>query len=206
MSAEIQAVIFDVGGVLVPFQMEPALQKLAAKLNLTVEELHEVTGQWRDAWVTGKMRTEDFWDNVMNDERVTTSASVDELTFTGLGKDWEPEQVLMDFAIGLKASGYQIAILSDTITPHAELIRSKGVYEPFDPVVLSHEVGLRKPDPAIYQLTLERLGLPAAETVFIDDTPENIEAAKALGMHGVVCENPDQVQAELIQLGVTVRP
>ena len=204
MKPAIKAIIFDVGGVLVPFQLERALRELAAKLNVTVEELHEVTGQWRDAWVTGKMPTEEFWHNVMGDERVATTATVDELTFTGLGKDWEPEQELMDFARGLTANGYRIAILSDTITPHAELIKSKGVYAPFEVVVLSHEVGLRKPDPAIYQLTLERLGLPAEQTVFIDDTPENITAATELGMHGIVCSSPSQVIADLEKLGIAV--
>ena len=204
MSGDIKAVIFDVGGVLVPFQLESALQELAAKLSVTVEELHEVTEKWRDAWVTGKMPTEEFWHNVMSDKRVTTSATIDELTFAGLGKDWDPVQPMMDFALQLKASGYRIAILSDTVGPHAEFITAKGVYAPFEVVVLSHEVGLRKPDPAIYQLTLERLGLPAEQTVFIDDTLENITAATELGMHGIVCSSPSQVIADLEKRGIAV--
>ena len=58
--------------------------------------------------------------------------------------------------------------------------------ELFDAVVISGEVGLRKPDPAIYALAADRLGLPAAACVFVDDLDTNVHAAEAAGMTGVV--------------------
>jgi epoxide hydrolase-like predicted phosphatase len=57
--------------------------------------------------------------------------------------------------------------------------------ELFDVVVISGEVGLRKPDPAIYQLTAERLGLPPGECVFVDDLAANVRGAAASGMCGI---------------------
>ena len=58
----------------------------------------------------------------------------------------------------------------------------------FDDVVDSHEVGVRKPNPAIYQLALARLGADAARTAFLDDVPTNIAAADAVGIRGVLVE------------------
>lgn len=55
----------------------------------------------------------------------------------------------------------------------------------FDAVVISGDVGMRKPDPAIYEYTVEQVGLPAAECVFVDDLLPNVHAARALGMVGV---------------------
>ena len=55
----------------------------------------------------------------------------------------------------------------------------------FDTIVDSHEVGMRKPNPAIYHLTMERIGATPTRTVFLDDLEANVNAANSLGMHGV---------------------
>jgi HAD superfamily hydrolase (TIGR01509 family) len=69
--------------------------------------------------------------------------------------------------------------------------------------VLSYEVGLMKPDRRIYELTLRRFGLTAAQTVFVDDVLANVEGARAAGLHGIHYQNPEQVRQELTKLGVT---
>ncbi|MEO5900584.1 MAG: HAD family phosphatase [Ilumatobacteraceae bacterium] len=60
--------------------------------------------------------------------------------------------------------------------------------ELFDDVLDSHEVGLRKPNPAIYRLALERLGVEATRAAFLDDVQSNVDAAAAVGLHGVFVE------------------
>jgi epoxide hydrolase-like predicted phosphatase len=72
-----------------------------------------------------------------------------------------------------------------------------GWDELFDAVVISGEVGLRKPDPEIYALAAERLGVPAEETVFVDDLSTNVRAAAAAGMVGVHHTDPDRTISEL---------
>src|SRR3712207_2291617 len=67
----------------------------------------------------------------------------------------------------------------------------------FEVVVDSAFVGMRKPDPRIYELTLERLGLPAGACAFVDDLEHNIEAARSLGMHAVWFQDTEQAIAEL---------
>jgi HAD superfamily hydrolase (TIGR01509 family) len=67
-------------------------------------------------------------------------------------------------------------------------------------VIISAEVGLAKPDPRIYQLALERLGVDPPEAVFVDDFLRNVEAARAAGLHAVHFKGPEQARAELEQL------
>jgi epoxide hydrolase-like predicted phosphatase len=69
--------------------------------------------------------------------------------------------------------------------------------EMFDAVVISGEVGMRKPEREIFELTLDRIGLPAGECVFIDDMPHNIAAAEKAGLAGIVHRTFDETAGEL---------
>jgi epoxide hydrolase-like predicted phosphatase len=70
-------------------------------------------------------------------------------------------------------------------------------HQMFDVVVISGEVGMRKPEPEIFELTLTRIGLPAAECVFIDDMPHNIAAAQRAGLAGIVHRSFDETAGAL---------
>lgn len=67
----------------------------------------------------------------------------------------------------------------------------------FDGIVVSGEVGLAKPDPAIFTLAIERLGLVPADTVFIDDSRANVEAAHALGFDAILFTNAETLRSDL---------
>lgn len=67
----------------------------------------------------------------------------------------------------------------------------------FDAVVISGEVGMRKPEPEIFHHALELIGLPAHECVFVDDIEANVAAARELGMRGVLHQDPDQTRRRL---------
>ena len=67
----------------------------------------------------------------------------------------------------------------------------------FHHIVISAEVGMMKPEQRIYEHTLEKVGVAPGEAVFIDDMPDNIAAAKAVGMHGIRFVSREQALAEL---------
>ncbi len=67
----------------------------------------------------------------------------------------------------------------------------------FDVMVISGEVGLRKPDPAIFELTTDRLGVAAGECVFVDDHPGHLQSAAQAGMTTVLHRDPARTIAEL---------
>jgi 2-haloacid dehalogenase len=72
----------------------------------------------------------------------------------------------------------------------------------FKGVLLSGEVRLIKPDPRIFQLFFETHGIDPAHAVYIDDLPSNVEAAAALGMHGILFTDPSALRCELVKLGL----
>jgi epoxide hydrolase-like predicted phosphatase len=86
----------------------------------------------------------------------------------------------------LKSAGIPIGILTNNVKEFREwwwpLMDFESV---FDTIVDSHEVGMRKPNPAIYHLTMERIGATPSRTAFLDDLEANVHAANAIGMHGI---------------------
>jgi len=72
----------------------------------------------------------------------------------------------------------------------------------FEDVVVSGEVGMVKPDPRIYRLAIERCRLEPARTVFVDDLPANVEAARGEGLHAVHFTTPERLRDDLVALGV----
>jgi epoxide hydrolase-like predicted phosphatase len=99
----------------------------------------------------------------------------------------------------LKRKGLRLALLTNNVAEFGDHWRATFPIDELFPVVVdSSAVGLRKPDPAIYFLTLERLGAAADATVFLDDNAENVRAARELGMETVhVGEDPWAAIAEL---------
>lgn len=101
------------------------------------------------------------------------------------------------------AAGVRTGLLSNSwgVPEHYAELRAG-----FDAVVISGEEGLRKPDPRIYELALERLGVPAEEVVFVDDLPFNLKPARELGMATVLHRSAERTIAELEEhLGVALR-
>jgi putative hydrolase of the HAD superfamily len=112
-----------------------------------------------------------------------------------------PNEPMIDYMRGLKADGLRLGLLTNNVREWEPLWRAKlpDVDELFEVIVDSGFVGMRKPDPEIYELTLERMGggLRFEECLFLDDIEVNCEAARALGMQAVRFHDNEQAIAEL---------
>ena len=82
----------------------------------------------------------------------------------------------------LRRRGVKTALISNCSHSTRAVVDRLGLAEAFDTIVLSFEVGLRKPDPAIYRVGLDRLGVTADRAVFVDDQPDYCDGAAALGI------------------------
>ena len=98
-----------------------------------------------------------------------------------------------------------MAVLSNTIHDHAENLRSRGVYELFNPCVLSCEVGMRKPEPRIYHTVCELLNTPPERCLFIDDLQINIQAARACRLQTHHFVDAADLRRKLATLGLLER-
>jgi putative hydrolase of the HAD superfamily len=122
--------------------------------------------------------------------------------FSSLGADHD-RTVVVDTVRKVREHGVRTAIVTNNIREYGDAWRGMvPVDELFDVIVDSCEEGIRKPDPRICTIALERLGVQDAErTVFLDDFDGNISAARALGMHGIlVTGDPQPAMDELLRL------
>jgi putative hydrolase of the HAD superfamily len=111
----------------------------------------------------------------------------------------EPNRELFDFYTELRRErGIRFALCTNNVREWESQWRAKlPIDDLFEVVVDSAFVGTRKPEPEIYALTLERLGLPAAACAFVDDVEHNVAAARDAGMHGIVYRDTAQAITEL---------
>ncbi len=106
----------------------------------------------------------------------------------------------------LRDEGFRLGLLTNNVREGSQMWRAKvPVDELFDVVVDSSEVGMRKPNPAIYHHTLGLLGATPPESVFLDDAPGNVRAARDAGLHAILVDDPDHAIAELDALLASTR-
>ncbi|MFZ4721283.1 MAG: HAD family hydrolase [Ilumatobacteraceae bacterium] len=102
---------------------------------------------------------------------------------------WALNEPVVELARDLKSAGLRLGVLTNNVAEFRDSWRPMLPFdELFDDIVDSHEVGLRKPSPAIYQLALSRLDADAERTAFLDDLPANVAGAQAVGMRGVLVD------------------
>ena len=125
-----------------------------------------------------------------------------------LHEEWRASQRAIEpnlrLVSDLRAS-YKLAILSNAdVSLRERLEGDMGIHHLFDDIVCSAEVGMAKPEPAIFALAAERLGLEPRECVFVDDLNTNVEAARQVGMQAVLFskDKGDDLRAQLAALGV----
>lgn len=110
-----------------------------------------------------------------------------------------PNEPLIAHMRGLRRRGLRMALLTNNVREWEPLWRAKlpDVEEIFEVIVDSAFVGLRKPERGIYELTLSRLGVEAADCVFLDDLQHNVDAAVELGMRGILYTSAEQAIEEI---------
>jgi len=125
-----------------------------------------------------------------------------EVTLHGFGERYlaalDPNDELFAYYRRLHEGGVRFAMLTNNVREWEPHWRTKlPIDDIFETVVDSAFVGFRKPDPRIYAIALERLGLPAEACAFVDDLERNVAAARELGFHGVEFRDTAQAIAEL---------
>jgi len=107
----------------------------------------------------------------------------------GAAFNFQLNDEMVAFIHDLKAEGLPIGILTNNVKEFREMWWPLMDFDSvFDTIVDSHEVKMRKPNPAIYHLTMDRIGATPHRTAFLDDLRANVDAANAIGMHGVLVE------------------
>ncbi|MEK6221088.1 MAG: HAD family phosphatase [Chloroflexota bacterium] len=193
----IHAIIWDVGGVLVRTEDFASRQQLAKEYNLSNQAINDLVFGSPGNYPTqlGEISHAEHWQAVQQKLGISDPqiADFESRFFAGDVLDTD----LINFIRQLKQD-FCMAILSNASSNlNSTLAETWQIDDAFHNIIVSAEVGLMKPDPAIFELTLETIGFEAQETVFIDDMPENIQAAQEVGMLGIRFQTPEQTLQKL---------
>lgn len=186
----IKTLILDFGGVLVTMPPDAGSARcVAGELGLPWPEVMSAllgSADWEAALV-GEITAEEFDRRVHDRYGLPYDVRRPSVLYR-LFEDEVLSHRLLGLADDLRCRhGFQVAVLSNATTDlETALLRDKfGILQRFDHVINSARVGVKKPDPAIYRLALDRLGVAAPEAIFVDDMPGNVAAAAALGIHAI---------------------
>lgn len=204
---EIRAVVFDYGGVLTS-PVGRSIARWTAADRIEPESFSRTIKRWLSRSVphgtpvhrleTGHLPVAEF-ERLLAAELTTTDGSA--ILAEGLlGRVFaatELDEPMIGLVRELRGLGLSTVLLSNSWGNRYPMALLDEI---FDPVVISGDVGLRKPDPRIYRLALEPGGISPGQAVFIDDAEPNTEAAAALGMHTVLHTDPATTRARLREL------
>ena len=198
-----EALIFDLGGVLIDFSAFEDLRPLLRK-DMQPEEI-------RQRWIScphiqlfeiGQLTSREFAECFVRDWDVTVSPDRFLVEF----RSW-PRRFVPGARSLLRSlrNNYRLAALSNSNATHWDRnVSDLGLLDLFDSAFSSHELGWHKPDPRIYTEALKRLGIGANKTVFFDDSLPNVETAKALGMTAFHVNGVSHVRQRLLELGLSL--
>lgn len=201
-STDLKCVLFDVGGVLI---RDEGLKKRAAQAfqGVAPERLWVGLNAALLPACRGEATLLSCWQRLADELAVQAKPEV-------LAELWTAD----DFVNGIELNrevihlahslrqGYKVGIVSNTMAEHAMALRLMGIYEGFDVVILSHELGRTKDNAEIFEIALSRLEVDAREAVFIDDFAPYTDVARSVGMAAIVFTDAASLVESLQSLGV----
>jgi putative hydrolase of the HAD superfamily len=192
------AIVFDYGNVLSQPQPLPDIEAMASILDLPVVQFRDLCWKYRLAYDEGSLDPATYWNTVArNGSRDVSEAKIATLVEID-SRSWSyPAPVIPEWARSLHAAGLRTAILSNMPIPVRDYITRCAWLPAFHVRVFSCDLRMVKPALEIYRHTIAVLGVSPAETLFLDDRPENIRAADALGINSILFTTLDDVAREI---------
>ncbi len=198
MSEKIKSVIFDWGGVLIENPAPGLVQYCALALNVSKEEYEKAYRQLSGDFQKNLISEDTFWDKISSELKVP-KPKVPSLWADAFKAVYIPKKEMFTLAAELKGKGYKTAVLSNTEVPAMQYFYQLG-YDMFDVAVFSCVEGTAKPEKEIFEIALAKLGCTPEQSVFIDDNPEFVEAAKECGLHAILFESIEKIKNKLTEL------
>ncbi len=195
----ISTVIFDFGYVLSLPPQPSDYQRLAALAGIEVKPFDEIYWGNRTDYDRGAIDGPTYWRRLAKATgREFTPAQIDSLIANDIAIWMRANPVMMEWVRALKRGGLKIAVLSNMPIEISAYMREYAPwFRDFDYVCFSAEVQLAKPEAAIFHACLQVVDSRPEECLFIDDRAENVEAARALGMHALKFVSVDELAVDV---------
>jgi glucose-1-phosphatase len=201
---KIEALLFDVGKVLIDFNFETGVQALHASCSISRDRFEEVL--WDETWIRsyerGEISTIQFHEYLCKTAKLSMPLPHFQETWSSV---FLPGLMVSEELIVALKRNYPLILVSNTNEAHFEFIRSKyPIVDNFDHHVLSFRVGSLKPDRKIFERAIAVANRPAENLFFIDDREENIVAARELGINAHQFKSEATLVAALQKAGIEI--
>jgi FMN phosphatase YigB (HAD superfamily) len=205
--ARIKAILFDLGNVLVDFDLKPAVERISRFCSKRPDEIFSLFLDSRVAssFEKGRLSPEEFYKQVkeMLDLKLSYESFIpiwNEIFF------FSSKNRAVYHIANLLKKNYRIAMLSNTNILHYGYIKNSfPVFNVFEKLFLSFEIGAAKPDKIIYLKVIEVLGVLPGNIFYTDDRPELVDSASSLGIKSFVFTSAEQLIRDLSSLNIVLR-
>lgn len=199
---KIDALLFDLGKVLIDFNFETGVQALHAACSISREQLDDVL--WDETWIRryeqGEITTAEFHRYLCETADLNMAISEFRRTWSSV---FLPDPLVSEDLLRALKRRYPLILVSNTNEAHIEFIQSKyAVLDFFDHHILSYKVGSMKPDRKIFDHAIAASGCPPEALFFTDDRVENVAAARELGIHAHQFKSEAKLVEALRESGV----
>lgn len=197
-----QALVFDIGRVIVRVNVPRAMETLGSSVGMTSEQVWSAIGtdpRFRD-FQEGRLSPQHWHAHLVR--RLGLA-----LTFEQFCAAWnsalDPAPILSEELFAQLAAQHRLVLLSNTDPIHVAHIETHFRFPRHFPArVYSCAAGISKPDPAIYRQAIRHAGVPAEQTLYIDDVAEYVEAGRRAGMQGLLFQSAEQLLGEFRKCGI----
>ena len=193
-------VICDVGGVMVHFDTDRIIHQVSQLVHRSFEEVQQAIYH-QDLLLPfelGRIRPQAYYQGLKDTLQIPWTYE----QFVRIWNDIFSENRDVVWVVERLRARHRLLALTNTNELHlAYLKAAMPSLSLFEMVIASCEVGLRKPDPQMYFLALERAGVYPRDAVYIDDRPELVDAGRSVGLVGIRFENSQQLEHDLRQIG-----
>ena len=198
-----ELVISDLGGVVVDFNADQLVHQLSQLLGRSFEDVQAVIyhPELLLPFELGRMRPQAYYEGLKAKLKLSWTYEQFVTAWNNIfTENHDVTQILQRLR-----KRHTLMVLSNTNELHLSHIRAAfPSLSFFNHWIASCEVGLRKPDPQIYLLALERAGVRAQSAVYIDDRPELVDAGRSLGLIGIRFEDSRQLEQDLQSIGLNL--
>ncbi|MDN3505549.1 MAG: HAD-IA family hydrolase [Rhabdochlamydiaceae bacterium] len=199
--AKPSTIVFDYGDVLVTADRSKIIDFLKDSFKVNEEEVEKAIAESRKVRQCGGLEF-GFWQEYGDKQGVDLPDNwmreFSRVKMSSIKLDSEVVSIIEQ----LKKGGYKVALLSNVDPYRFKIVNELGHYEFFEPVILSCDFGIRKPDIRLFQILFDKLEQKGEDCLFIDNKKQNVVVGRKLGMDGIVFESASQLKEELIKRSI----
>jgi len=170
---------------------------MATLLGLTLPDFEQRYWRARREFDEAALTPEEYWNDLAR--RALSASEIEHLQGIDSASWSHPNLPMPDWASQVRAKDIRIGLLSNMPSPVRDYIVGCPWLPSFDHLTFSCDVRRTKPAPEIYRHSLDGLGVSASDALLLDDRAENIRAAEAMGIHGILFTTPDDLVHELVR-------